>query len=84
MSFNVPHDLGKIDESVEILWIDLRGRNKNTHFLTGVVYHPSSSETEKLVWLEKFENILRAVYTKRNGVIVIAGDLDIDLLNEPV
>ena len=54
------------------------------HSLTGVVYHPSSSETERLVWLEKIENILRAVYTKRNGVIIISGDLDIDLLNEAV
>ena len=32
MSFKVRHDLGKIDESIEILWIELRGRNKNTPF----------------------------------------------------
>ena len=46
-----------IDESIEILWIELRGRNKNAPFLTGVVYQPSSNEIEKLVWLEKFEHI---------------------------
>ena len=76
MSFKVRHDVGKIDESIEILWIELRGRNKNTPFLTGVVYQP-----EKLVWLEKFEYILSEVYTKWNGVIILAGDLNIDLLN---
>ena len=68
MSFKVRHDVGKIDEPIKILWIELRGRNKNTPFLTGVVYQPSSNETEKLVWLEKFEHILGEVYTKWNGL----------------
>ena len=72
---SVGHDLGKIDESIEILWIELRGRNKNTPFLTGVVYQPSSKETEKLIWLEKFEHILGEVYTQWNGVLILAGDL---------
>ena len=81
MQFEVRHDLGKNDESIEILWIELRGRNKNTPFLTGAVYQPSSNETEKLVWLEKFEHFLREVYTKWNGAIILAGGLNIDLLN---
>ena len=81
MSLKVRHDLGKIDESIEILWIELRGRNKNTPFLTGVVYQPSSNKTEKSVWLEKFEHILSVVHTKWNGIIVLTGDLKIDLLN---
>ena len=33
----------------------------------------SSNETEKLVWLEKFEHILSEVYTKWNGVMILAG-----------
>ena len=49
-----------------------RGRNKNTPFLIGVVYQPGSNETEKLVWLEKFEHILSEVYTKWNGVMILA------------
>ena len=54
MSFNVPHDLEKRDESTEILWVEVQGRNKNTPVLIGAVYQPSSNETEKLFWLEKF------------------------------
>ena len=81
MSVKVRQDLDKIDESIETLWIELRGRNKNTPFLTGVIYQPSSNETEKLVWLEKFEHILSEVYTKWNGVIILAGHLNIGLLN---
>ena len=38
MSFKVRHDLGKIDKSIKILLIELRDRNKNTPFLTGLVY----------------------------------------------
>ena len=82
MPFTVRHDFNKIDETIEILWIELRGRNKNTPFLTGVVYQPSSNEAEKLEWLHKFEQVLSEVYTKWDGIIILAGDFNIDLLNE--
>ena len=82
MNFNVRHDLGKIDESIEILWAEIQGRNKNTPVLIGVVYERSLNETEKLIWLEKFERILFEIYKKWSGVIMIAGDFNIDFLNE--
>ena len=81
MSFNVRHDLEKIDESIEILWIEVQGWNKNTPVLTDAVYQLSSNETEKLIWLEKFERILPEIYIKWNGVIIIAGNFNIDLLD---
>ena len=81
MSFNVRHYLGKIDESIEILWTEVQGRNKETTILTGVVYQPSSNETEKLIWFEKFERILTEFYIKWSWVIIIDGDFNIDLLN---
>ena len=49
MSFNVRHDLKKIDELIEILWIEVQGRNNNTSVLIGAVYQPSLNETEKLI-----------------------------------
>ena len=82
MNFNVRQDLGKIDESIEILWAEVRGRNKNTPVLIGVVYERSLNETEKLIKLEKFERILSEIYKKWSGVIIIAGDFNIDFLNE--
>ena len=81
MRFNVRHDLEITDESIEILWIEVQGRNKNTLVLIGAVYQPSSNETEKLIWLEKFERIFTEIYIKWSGVIVIAGEFNIDLLN---
>ena len=80
MNFKVRHDLGKIDESIEILWIEVQGRNENTPVLIGAVYEPSPNETEKLIWLEKI--ILTEIYIKWSGAIIIAGDFNIDLLNE--
>ena len=82
MNFNVRHNLGKIDESIEILQAEVRGRNKNTPVLIGVVYEQSINETEKLIWLEKFERILSEIYKKWSGVIIIAGDFNIDFLNK--
>ena len=80
MSFNVRHDLKKIDESIEILRIEVQGRNKNTSVLIGAVYQPSLNETEKLIQLEKFERILTELYIKWSGIIIIVGDFNIDLL----
>ena len=81
MSFNVRHDLEKIDESIEILWIEVQGRNKNTPVLISVVYQPCLNESEKLIWLKKFEQISTEIYIKWSGVIIIAGDFNIDLLS---
>ena len=52
MNFNVRHNLEKIHESIEILWIEVQDRNKNTRVLIGVVYQPSSNKTEKLFGLK--------------------------------
>ena len=81
MSFNVRHDVEKVDESIEILWIEVQGRNKSTPVVIGVVYQPSLNETEKRIWLEKFERILTEIYIKWSKVLIIAGDFNVDLLN---
>ena len=62
--FYLRHHLGKTNELIEILWIEVQGRNKNTPVLIGVVYQPSSNGTEKLISLETFERILTGIYTK--------------------
>ena len=81
MSYNVRQGLGKIDESIEIFWIEVQSRNKNILVLTGVIYQPNSNETEKLIWLKKFERKLTEIYLKWSGVIVVVDDFNIDLLN---
>ena len=70
---------GKIGESIEILWIEVQSTNKNTPDLIGVVYQPSSNETEKLIWFEKIERTLTKICIKWSRVIIIAGDFNIDI-----
>ena len=44
MSFKVRHDLGKIDELIEIFWIGFQVIIKNIPVVIGVVYQSSSNE----------------------------------------
>lgn len=73
-------DFNKLDQSIEHQWIEVRGRNKNTPYLVGVMYQPSSDENIKLDWLEKLDSLLSKICVKWNGVIILTGDYNIDLL----
>ena len=69
-----------------IIWryylLRLMEETKNTPSLIYVAYHPSSNETEKLEWLENFENLLADVYLTWKGVFIVTVDFNIDLLGE--
>ena len=60
----------------------MKGRNKNNSFLVGVLYQPSSNENEKRDWLEHFDLLLSQIFLKWNGIIILTGDYNIDLLSE--
>jgi hypothetical protein len=47
----------------------------------GVFYQPVSDPARKVSWFEKFETILAAVHSKWDGILAIAGDMNIDLNN---
>ena len=64
-------------DSIETIWIKVRGKIKNSSFLIGAFYQPSSDEKEKKYWLEKFDHLIAEVYVKWNGMIIIAGDFNI-------
>ena len=67
---------------MEVMFIKLHGQSKNTPFLVPVAYQPSPYNSDKLLWLENFETLLSEVKTKWDGVIIIAGDINIDLVGE--
>ena len=69
--------------NLEILFVKIGGRNKNTPSLIYVAYQPSSNEIKRLESLENFENLLADVYLKWNHVFIVTGDFNIDLLGEP-
>ena len=67
---------------MDVSFIELHGRNKNTPYLIAGAYQPSPYESAKLLWLENFETLRSEVATKWDGVIVITGDINIDLIGE--
>ena len=76
------YDLSKRRDNLEILFVEIGGRNKNTPSLICVAYQPSSNEIEKLGWLENFEHLLVDVYLKWKGAFLVTVDFNIDLLSE--
>ena len=48
-------------------------------FAEKITTQPSSDEKEKQCWLEKFDCLIAEVYVKWNGMIIIAGDFNINL-----
>ena len=82
ISFKKRNDLAKIIVNMEVMFIELHGRNKNTPYLVAVAYQPSPYESDKLLWLENFETLLSEVTAKWDGVIIITGGINIDLIGE--
>ena len=73
-------DIENVEPDLEHPWIEFPGRNKYIKLLMGTVYC-----SEKILsfgdWLEKFENILSHLTTTWDGLIVVTGDMNIDLGN---
>ena len=67
---------------MEVMIIEFDGRNKNTPYLVAVAYQPSPYESDKLLWLENFETLLCEVTTKWDGITIITGDINVDLIGE--
>ena len=84
IEYKVRHDLNKIDESIEHLWIECKGNNCNKSYLVAALYQPSSDEKEKPIWIEKHDMLLSAVNSTWNKTIIITGDTNIDYLKPSV
>ena len=45
MKFKIRSDIININTSMEHTWIEVKGKNKNSSYLVGCIYQPSSIET---------------------------------------
>ena len=70
-----------LDTSIEHYWLEVSGLNKNRLYLVDIFYQPSSIEHEKREWLDHFEEIIAQALLKWNGVTIVAGDFNIDLID---
>ena len=67
---------------LKLFGLKFAGKNKNSAFLIGAFYQPSSDEKEKQCWLEKLDRLIAEVYVNGNGTIIIARDFNINLNND--
>ena len=70
-----------LDKSIEHYWLEVSGLNKNSLYLVGIFYQPSSIEHEKRERLDHFEEIIAHVPLNWNGATIVTGDFNIDLID---
>ena len=66
---------------IEHLWIELPGRNKNSKMLLGTIYR-SQSQMHFSEWLDTLEDLLSELVCSWDGMLLLAGDVNIDMLKQ--
>lgn len=59
-----------------------KNKNKNSDFLVGLTYQPTLNNIEKVVWIDKLDNILCKILPSWYGPMFLSGDTNIDILKE--
>ena len=65
---------------LEYLWLEIQGWNKHSNLLLGTIYR-STRMLGTQQWLEQMENMLREITTSGDGLLILTGDTNINLLN---
>ncbi len=64
---------------LEHLWLEIQGRNKHSHLLLGTIYR-STRILDTQQWLAQMENLLSQLTTSWDGLLILTGDININLL----
>ena len=79
INFKRRTDIEKIEPELEQIWVEICGLNKNSKLLLGVMYR-SNRMQDFQTWIDKSENVISQLCTEWDGLLVITGDFNIDLL----
>ena len=82
IKFKRRHDIEKIVDSFEHMWFEFSGKNKYSSFLLGILYQPHSDNASKELWLNHLEHLISNIMIKWDGVMILAGNMNIDLLKQ--
>ena len=74
-------DIEKTQLDLEHLWLELPGRNKHSKLLLGVIY--KSDLPTAAHWLECFEDLLSHITSTWDGMVVLTGNINSDLIGHP-
>ena len=73
-------DIENAHPELEHLWIEVPGRNKYSRPLVGVIYN-----SERMLgpsdWLNSLENLLGCLTVYWDGMLILTGDINIDMLH---
>ena len=61
------------------LWLEIKGRNIHSHLLLGTIYR-STRIMDTQQWLTHMESMLSDLTTSWAGLLIITGDMNIDIL----
>ena len=81
ITYKIRNDIISLDDSLEHLWVEVRGKNKKSPNLIGVAYQPSSENAKKIEWIEKIDAVLSSIKSTSDSSIILTGDTNIDLLS---
>ena len=74
-------DIEKTQPDLEHLWLELPGRNKHSKLLLGVIY--KSDLPTAAHWLQCFEDLLSHITSTWDGMVVLTGEINSDLIGRP-
>ena len=81
ITYKIRNDKISLDDSLEHLWVEIKGKNKKSPYLIGVAYQPSSKNAKKIEWIEKIDAASSSIKSTWASTITLAGDTNIDLLS---
>ena len=81
IKFSRRKDLENVHPDLEHLWIEIPGRNKDSKVLIGAMYR-STRVLSTQEWLNNVEDMLGHINNSWDGLLILTGDMNIDLLNQ--
>ena len=79
ITYKIRNDIISLDDSLDYLWVEVKGKNKKSPYLIGIVYQPNSENAKKIEWLEKIDAVLTSIKSTWGITIILTGDTNIDL-----
>ena len=81
ITFKIRSDITSLDDSLEHLWVEGKGKNKKSPYLIGIIYQPSSENAKKIEWIKKIDAVLSSIKSLWDSTIILTGDTNNDLLS---
>ena len=81
ITYKIRKDVINLDDSLEHLSVEVKGKNKKSPYLIGVVHQTSSENAKKIEWIEKIDAVLSSIKSTSDSSIILTGDTNIDLLS---